>query len=349
MEKLTVAVILGGLSTEREVSLRTGEQVAAALRNRGHRVVEIDPADYHLGMAARGGGRTGGAQEDGRPPAPSSLAGAARFLRSLAEVCVDVAYIALHGAYGEDGRFQGFLDLLGIPYVGSGVLASALAMDKPMAKLVFASQGIPVAKGEVLERAELEQTDKAALLERVERNLGWPAVIKPADQGSAVGVTIAHGPEPFWDGLRKAFRFGQRVLIEEYIPGMELTVAVVGRRHMRSLPAIEIVPRKTFYDYEAKYAPGGSEHIIPARLPGELLQRAAEISIRACQSLGCRDLARVDLRVPPSGEMRVLEVNTLPGMTATSLVPDAARAAGIQFPDLLEKLLQMALGQEPEW
>lgn len=313
--KMRVAVIMGGRSSEREVSLRTGQQVSQALRSRGHAVAEFD-VDENL-------------------------------VENLKKARVDVAYIALHGKYGEDGTMQGLLELMGIPYVGSGVLASALGMDKVMAKKLFRYEGITTPADDVVYKEDLEKQDQGSLTRKILEKVGLPMVVKPNASGSTVGVTIVQSRDELWGALKEAFRYDESVLVEEYIKGTEITATVIGNSKARVYPLIEIVPKTAFYDYEAKYTKGMSEHIMPPRLPEAPQARARELALRAYKSIGCRGFARVDLIVRSSdGEPFVLEINTLPGMTETSLVPDAARAEGIAFPDLVEMLLRLALGRE---
>ncbi len=318
MEPLHVAVIMGGRSTEREVSLATGANISRALESKGHKVQQFDLS--------------------------SDLAAA------LLKNEPDVAYIALHGKFGEDGTVQGLLDILGIPYVGSGVLASALGMNKYMSKQIFRQNGIPVARDVLIRRQDLrEPVDHQ--IHQLKATIGLPAVVKPNSQGSTVGVTIVRNETDFAGAIATAFSVDEEALVEQYIPGIEVTVAVIGNLHPRALPVIEIIStsKSAFYDYESKYTKGLSQHIIPARLPSQVLVQIQEISVRAYKAIGCRGFARVDLRVhEDTGDPFVLEINTLPGMTETSLVPDAARAEGIEFPELVELLIGLALGQERE-
>lgn len=258
---------------------------------------------------------------------------------ALTKASIDVAFPVLHGPPGEDGTFQGFLEILGIPYVGSGVLASACAMDKVVAKQIFRAYGLPVARDLIVHRAEGQ--GKAAT--RILDTLTQAVVVKPSCQGSAVGITFAEGKKQLQAALEKAFTYDERVLVEERVTGREITVAILERDGMEALPVIEIrTPAGSWYDYEHRYTPGLSEHIIPAPLPKEQYARTQEVAKAAFQSLGCRDLARVDFVVPDRGEPVVLEVNTIPGMTPTSLYPDAARAAGISFEALVAHLVERA-------
>jgi len=311
-----VVVLYGGDTAEREVSLRTGRGIMEALRAKGYDVVGIDFR-----------------------PTRECLA-------RLVQLQADVVYIALHGRYGEDGRLQGFLDLLGVPYVGSGVLASALAMDKARTKTLARQTGIRVAPDRVIRREELDRVTPAALA----HELGLPLVIKPNREGSTVGLTVAQREEEIGSGLEQAARYDDTILVETFVPGVEVTVGVLGDEQPVALPVIEIVPRKNFYyDYESKYAPGGSEHIIPARITPEAERKVREWAVEAYRLLGCQNYARVDFIVPKDGSDPVLlEVNTLPGMTETSLFPDAARAYGLSYPDMVDRLIQLALHKPRE-
>lgn len=313
---MKIAVILGGRSTEREVSLHTGGNIIAALKERGHEAIGLDLTD----------------------DLPLRLRGCAP----------DAVYIALHGRFGEDGCVQGLLEMLGLPYVGSGVLASALGMDKVLSRRLFEMAGLPNPRYRVVEAGELRTRGLSAVLAELSAEFGLPLVVKPTDQGSAIGVTVVREAEAVQEALETAFALSPAaVLVEEYIKGPEITVAVLGDHPPQALPVVEIVPKKAFYDYDAKYTPGMSDHVIPARLSPEATSLAQEYAVRAYRALGCRHFARVDLLVDErTGRPVVLEVNTLPGMTATSLVPDAARAAGIEFADLVERLVLMALGKE---
>ena len=248
---------------------------------------------------------------------------------------VDVVIIALHGTWGEDGRIQGLLDTIGIPYTGSGVLASALAMDKVMAKKVLALEGIDVPRGVVVTSASGDDLRQA-------RSVGLPVFVKPVASGSSVGAAIVTTAEQLAPAIADALKYDERALVEELLGGTELTVAVIGNDDLTALPVIEIVTKREFFDYTAKYSAGESEEIVPARIPESVARRAQDIAVRAHQALGCRGMSRTDLMW--SGDrMATLEVNTIPGMTANSLLPKAARAAGIQFGDLLARFVDWAL------
>jgi len=299
----SVAVLMGGWSPEREVSLSSGRECAKALVDRGYKVRVIDV---------------------GRDlPA---------LLRAL-EPRPDVIFNALHGVGGEDGTVQGVFEMLGVPYTHSGVLASAMAMHKPMAKTIFRDAGLPVAEGVVARPEELAERDP----------MPAPFVVKPVNQGSSVGVRIVRINDNSWREEVTEWCFGSEMLVERFVPGRELTVAVMGDR---ALGVCEIVPRGTFYDYTAKYAAGGSDHLVPAPIPAAICEEALDIGLRAHQVLGCRGLSRADLRYDdtPAGDGRLylLEVNTQPGMTPTSLVPDIARHVGIGFDELVAWMVENA-------
>ena len=299
----TVAVLTGGWSPEREVSLSSGSECAKALRDRGYAVRMID-----VGRDLRA------------------------LLRAL-EPYPDVIFNALHGIGGEDGTIQGVFELLSIPYTHSGVLASALAMHKPTAKAIFHDAGLPVVDGVVARPVELAHHDP----------LPAPFVVKPTNQGSSVGVRIVRVNDNSWREEVTSWCFGEEVMVERFVPGRELTVAVMGDR---ALGVCEIVPRGTFYDYTAKYSAGGSDHLTPAPIPAEAYERALDIGLRAHRLLGCRGVTRADLRYDDTirgfGKLYLLEVNSQPGMTPTSLVPDIARHAGISFDDLVVWMVENA-------
>ncbi len=293
---------MGGLSSEREVSLKSGAAVGEALRGRGYRTVEIDP-DLNL---------------------PEQLTGEG----------VEVVFNALHGRFGEDGCVQGLLELLNIPYTGSGVMASALAMNKIFARQLFAAAGLAVARSVVVRRG--------AGCALADLPFPLPVVVKPSREGSSVGITIVKSAHQLPLALALAHRYDAEALVEEFIAGREIQVGIL---EDEPIGAIEIVPRNEFYDYDAKYTVGGAEHIIPPRISAPILERVVETGKKAHLSLGCSGYSRVDLLVHECGLCYVLEVNTLPGMTATSLLPEIAQAAGIEFEDLVERILATAIRQ----
>ncbi len=309
--KRRVALVLGGKSAEREISLRTGEQVGLALRRKGHEVIALD-------------------LDEGLVPA-------------LQRQRPDVVFIALHGRYGEDGCLQGLLEILGVPYVGSGVLASALAMDKVMSKKLFQLEGLICPRSTVIAGSELDGTSGGEVAGEVEEAFGFPVIVKPNREGSTIGLTLVKEPAGLPDALRRAFEYDEEAVVEEYIRGTEITVSVLGNREPWALPIIEIISATGLYDYKAKYTKGMSEHIIPARVPEHTYEAAQAAAVRAHKALGCRGMSRADFIVGPDNEPYILEVNTIPGMTETSLLPDAARAAGIEFPDLVDMLIDFAL------
>jgi D-alanine-D-alanine ligase len=298
MQPRRIGVLLGGPSSEREVSLRTGEAVLAALTLRGHDAVPIY-VDGDLDVALR--------QER-----------------------IDAAFIALHGRGGEDGCVQGLLEVLGIPYTGSGVLASALAMHKGKAKELFRLHNLPTPAYYTLTAAD------AADPHGVHGDFGYPCVVKPVREGSSVGVSICHGPEELPPAIERALCFDDELLVERFISGQEISVAILGER---ALGAVEIAPRDGFYDYGNKYTRGATDYYVPPRLSPERYRGVLVQALRAHTALGCRGATRVDMIVSESGNEFVLEVNTVPGLTPTSLVPKIADAAGISFGELCEVML----------
>lgn len=307
---MRIAVLSGGRSAEREVSLRSGEQVAKALRGRGHDVTAVD-LDQGTWDVLRDGG-------------------------------FDCVFNALHGRLGEDGTVQGMLELLGLPYTGSGVLASALCMDKSRAGRVMSAIGLHVPEFEEL---EIKAGVAADLVERVVAKFGLPLVIKPVREGSTIGLTIAKDADAVASGLVLAARYDRRVLVQRFATGTEITVGVLATPEVEVLPTLEIVSDNPVYDYDAKYTAGKSHHIIPARLPEAARLAAAQAAASAFTELGCSGMARVDMIVAADGTPWVLEVNTVPGLTELSLLPDAARAAGIQFDELCTRLIEHATGR----
>lgn len=298
----TVGVLMGGRSAEREVSLRTGAAVLKALRRLGERAVPIDAAgDLPRELARRG---------------------------------VGVAFIALHGRGGEDGTVQGLLECLGVPYTGSGVLASALAMDKKQSKLVFRALGIPTPAFEVFTRPERGRARPARLAQ-----LAPPVVVKPANEGSSVGMAVVGSRAGLGRALAAAFRHDAEAIVERYLPGRELTVGVLDDQ---ALPAVEVRPRSGLYDYRSKYTAGMTEYLAPAPITARLAARLGVLAVAAHRALGCRGASRVDFRLDQRGRASVLEVNTIPGMTETSLLPKAAAAAGIGFDELVARILRSA-------
>ena len=300
MKSKRIGVLMGGLSAEREVSLQSGGAVHQALLAQGYHAVAIDV---------------------GRDLAAV-----------LAQEQVEAAFIALHGRYGEDGCVQGLLELMQIPYTGSGVLASALAMHKLYSKQTFASAGILTAPFHHFRRGQQVRLE--------DLSFGLPLVVKPVQEGSSVGVSIVREEAQLEVALASAFRHDAEILVEQYIKGPEVQVGI---QDDRPIGAIEIVPKNEFYDFEAKYTDGMAEHIFPARLAPALYETAQQIGLAAHLALGCSGYSRVDLLVTETGEGYVLEVNTLPGMTALSLLPEiAAKGAGLPFEALVERIIESA-------
>jgi D-alanine-D-alanine ligase len=298
MQSRKVGVLLGGLSSEREVSLRTGEAVLAALRERGHDAIPVY-VDHDVDVALR--------QEQ-----------------------IDVAFIALHGRMGEDGCIQGLLELLGIPYTGSDVMASALAMHKGKAKELFRLHNLPTPAYYTL------TAEDASDLPGVHGDFGFPCVVKPIREGSSVGVAICRSLDDLAPAVDKALCFDDEVLVERFITGKEVSVAILDNR---ALGAVEIAPREGFYDYQNKYTKGATDYFVPPRLSPERYRGVLAQALRAHIALGCGGATRVDMMVSDSGNEFILEVNTVPGLTPTSLLPKIADAAGISFGELCEAML----------
>ena len=307
---MKVAVLRGGRSAEREVSLKSGAQVENALRKRGHDVTGVD-VDLNTWDVLRDG-------------------------------VFECVFNALHGRLGEDGTIQGMLELLGLPYTGSGVLASALCMDKARANAMMSAAGLDIPPFE-----EVEITDGVAgeLVERLVSTYGLPLVVKPVREGSTIGLTIGKDVDQVASGLVLAARYDRRVLVQQFAAGIEITVGVLATPEIQVLPTLEIVSDNPVYDYDAKYTAGKSHHIIPARISEVAQHTSSESARRAFVELGCAGMARVDIIVDADGTPWVLEVNTVPGLTELSLLPDAARAAGIAFDELCQRLVDHAVGR----
>ncbi|MBN3032956.1 MAG: D-alanine--D-alanine ligase [Candidatus Saganbacteria bacterium] len=303
-----IAVLCGGRSGERDVSLRSGQRVFDSLKKQGFDVIELDPDDNLIAM--------------------------------LKKHRIDLVYIALHGRWGEDGCVQGILELAGIPYTGSGVLASALAMNKLAAKKMFNVAEVPTPR-----YAELDaRGDLAAQAEKIKRALPLPLVVKPVSEGSSLGVSLIREGDDLARTLEQTVREYHEVFVEEFIKGREVTVGLIGRdAELRALPVLELVPRKAFYDFEAKYTSGMTEFILPARLPRPLYEKTQATALAAHRALGCRGVSRVDMIVAERGQTAyVTEVNSSPGLTEQSDLPAEAAHAGISFDQLVVKILESA-------
>ncbi len=292
----TIGVLLGGLSAEREISLKTGNAALQALQQLGYSAVGID-VNRNLPQ-------------------------------QLSEAGIEVAFIALHGRFGEDGRVQGLLEMLQIPYTGSGVLASSIAIDKVVTKQLLIYHNLPTPKFDFMRPGDL-------INDLLKRNDRLPLVIKPSREGSTIGITIARDTEALRSGIEMAAILDGTVLVEDFIDGDELTVSVLNGE---ALPVIKIVPKSGFYDYQAKYNSGDTEYLLPAPIDQNIYRTVQQAAVKACNVLGCRGAARVDFMLSKD-KFYCIEVNTIPGMTETSLLPKAAQAAGVDFPQLVETIL----------
>ena len=310
-EETKVVLLYGGRSNERDISILSGNAVEKALLALGFPTVKIDAKEPD-------------------------------YIEQMRQAEPDVVFNCLHGRGGEDGCVQGVCHELGLPIIGSGVLASALAMDKARTKIIYASSGISTPKSLSFSKGEtVSYADVSAAV-------GPKIVVKAAREGSAIGVYVVDNEVDFDEAIKEAFDIDSLVVIEQFIAGTEVTVAILGNDEPEALPIIEIIPHSDFYDYEAKYAAGGSDHICPARIPDEVADRCKEQAILAHKALGCRGLSRTDMIIDADGTPWTLETNTIPGMTATSLIPDAARAVGIGFEDLCRLLVELALENASE-
>ena len=306
----TVAVVMGGPSAEEQISLSTGHAMASALRGKGYNVKEIRLVPHN-------------------------------FFEQVKESGADVVVIAVHGLYGEDGRLQSALEMMGIPYTGSGVLASSVSMNKLSAKRVFLGSNIPTPDYIFLHRRDRGKQD---MIKAITDKFSLPVVVKPVSQGSSLGVTIEKEISGLQKALDEAFQYDEEVLVEEYIAGQETSVCMMRLKDgsVKVWPVILIHPHAEWYDFNAKYSVGGVDHLVPAPLPEDITRTLKDISVKAFEVLGCAGVARTDCMVDKNGKCYVLEMNTVPGMTPTSLVPDAARAEGTDFGDLCEMILETA-------
>ncbi|HOP94645.1 MAG TPA: D-alanine--D-alanine ligase [Dictyoglomaceae bacterium] len=308
---MKVGLLIGVKSSEKEIAMKSARNIISALRAKNYELAEI-PIDENV-------------------------------VENIKKEKIDVAIISAHGVYGEDGTIQGLLELLGIPYVGSGVLASALALNKLMAKKIFTFHNIPTPKWIELSKKALEEKDLIEIKKELE-NLKMPLIIKPANQGSTIGLSVVKQEEDLLKGIEYALQYDSQIVIEKFIKGKEITAGIYDVEKPICLPLIEIIPKTGFYDYTTKYTPGLSEHIIPARLPEDIYKKAQELGILAHQALGCRHLSRVDMIVEENTQnIYILEINTIPGMTEVSLYPEAAKAFGIDFPDIIDNFIKATL------
>jgi D-alanine-D-alanine ligase len=307
-----VVVLAGGWSDEREISMDSGRACAKALGEAGFKHVDLlDVAD-------------------------------ADFLAKLVAGNYDVAFVAMHGRWGEDGCVQGLLEVMHLPYTFSGVLTSAVATEKDFAKSIFRSNGIPTARGTKLAAGHIpDEVEVETLVDK----FGLPLFVKPAANGSSYGISMVHEASQLAEAVRLAGEGGQRVIVEECVTGTEITVPVIGNDDPQALPIVEVVAGEgaEFYDLKVKYEPSELHHVMPARLPQDVYERAQRLAVRAHKALGCRGASRSDFIVKADGQPVILETNTIPGMTETSLLPDSARHAGIEFPELCRRFVEWAL------
>ena len=326
---MRITVLTGGTSSERDVAIASAVQIVRALRSRGHAVSVVDTARGYIPEADEP--QLLPASVGKAPPAIQDLVALERglLLSGLASLPVirhaEVIFLALHGGRGEDGTIQAVLDVMGVPYTGSGSLGSALAMDKDIAKRLFRADGILTA----------DWLMTPATAEEAGRQLGWPLVVKPSKQGSTVGLTVVKDPLDYDAAVELAGRYDDEIMVEAFVPGRELTVGIL---ESRALGVGEIIPRHEVFDYECKYTPGMSEEIFPADLSPALAEECCRLALRAHQALKLGGYSRVDFRLTPADELVCLEVNTLPGMTSTSLMPQSAAVVGIPFPELCERI-----------
>lgn len=336
---MKIAVLMGGTSAERDVSLASGRAVAQGLAKVGYDVLAVDVGEGSAGNPDRCAGPGKGHPFSGKRSA-DRMRIVYNAIHALLDQNIDVVFIALHGVPGEDGTVQGMLELAGLPYTGSGLLASSLAMDKAVSKKLFQDSGIPTPAWILARSGESGRLD--GLMDQIESMIGFPLVVKPHDQGSTVGLSVVERPRDLPAALDKARAYSAEVLLEQYIPGRELTVSIV---EGCELPLIEIHPEHGIYDYECKYTKGMSSYTVPADVPEEIGSGLREMGKRTFDALKCRGFGRVDFRLTEDDRPLCLEVNTIPGMTETSLVPKAAGAAGIVFPELVDRIVQLALSE----
>jgi D-alanine-D-alanine ligase len=330
---MRITVLTGGTSSERDVALASAVQVVAALRSRGHDVAVVDTARGYIPPADEPSLLRGTVGTI--PPSIDELHALERglLLSGLGNLAVvreaTVLFLALHGGRGEDGTIQTLLEMVGVPYTGSGRLGSGMAMDKDISKRLFRLVGVPTA----------DWVMAPASRDTVERDFGWPVVVKPSKQGSTVGLTVVKEADGYEEAVALARRYDDEVMIERFVPGRELTVGVL---EGKALAVGEIIPRHEIFDYECKYTPGMSQETFPADLTGPITAECRRLALLAHEALKLGGYSRVDFRLTPDDELFCLEVNTLPGLTATSLLPQSARAVGIEFPDLCERICRTA-------
>ena len=309
MQKNKILVLMGGFSEEREVSLRSGTAVLNALIKLGYDAKALDLKSNSV--------------------------------QDIVDYQPDLVFLALHGKDGEDGTVQGLLEILNLRYTGPGVASSAIGINKVLTKKLLTYEGIPTAPFTILKKDKFNCTSSE--VQTLAQTIGLPMVVKSATQGSSIGTYIVRQASDITEAIRAAFFYDPEVLVEKYIDGMEVTSTVIGNDNTEVLPLIEITSANEFYDFQSKYTPGMCNHIIPARVPEHIHDKIAQLSQRVYKSLSCRGFARVDYIIDKDGNPFVLEINTIPGMTEMSLVPDAARAAGINFEELVDKIVKLGL------
>ncbi len=328
-----ITVLTGGTSSERDVALASAGQIVAALRSRGHDVAVVDtalgyvPEQEEPGLLATAVGAEPPSLERLRSLERGLLLSGLAGLRAVRDA--EVLFLALHGGHGEDGTLQTLLEMVGVPYTGSGRLGSGMAMDKDISKRLFRQAGVPTP----------DWCMAPVPVNRAGQQFGWPVVVKPSKEGSTVGLTVVQRPDDFEAAVALAGQFDDEVIVEQFIPGRELTVGILDGR---ALAVGEIVPRHDIFDYECKYTPGMSTETFPADLPEPVARECARLGVLAHEALKLGGYSRVDFRLTPEGRLFCLEVNTLPGMTATSLMPQSAAAVGIEFPELCERICRSA-------
>jgi D-alanine-D-alanine ligase len=341
-----VILFLGGTSSERDVSLASGIRIAQALREKGYDVKCVDPASGPLSPETEKSLLAGGVVKS-TPPSPDDLKRMAR--ESLPKLVkniplpgeTDAVFLGLHGGYGEDGTIQALMDVVGVPYTGSGHLASAVAMDKDVSKQLFRVADVPTADWVMVSIADWRATRGKGQLAGWVKKIGLPLIVKPPKEGSTVGLTVVKKAKDLSPAIDEAFKFDDEAMIEVFVPGRELTVCILGGE---ALPVGEIIPKHEIYDYECKYTPGMAVEEFPAKLTKKQTARVQELARRAFAALKLRGCARIDFRMSSEdGEFYCLEANTLPGMTGTSLAPQAAAAAGISFPELCDRIVKLAM------
>lgn len=330
-EKIKVALVLGGTSPERPVSKDTAKAIYGALINLGYDITLVDPA-----------------YGKNQPEKPEHFFAEEDFTklsnRNYVEAInsklfdeIDIAFIALHGKWGEDGTIQSLLELRGIKYTGSNVLSSSISMDKIMSKILFHHFDIPTPDWFSVRN---ETTNTKAVQDLIEKEFGYPCVIKPNDQGSTFGLSVCKSKDDVEEALQLSFKYSDKTIVEKYIPGHEMTVGILENK---ALPVLEIKPKSGLYDYEAKYEKGMSEYEVPAKIPKESEQQLLELGLKAFEALNCSGYGRVDFRMTDDYKVYCLEVNTLPGMTGTSLVPKMAKEIGIPFDELIDRIIKTGL------